>query len=65
MVDGVWNGYVRAFTVGDLEAGVAIPGPRDARFTVTVQNLANAKHAEFLSAPILGRLILTRLQYRF
>ena len=65
MVDGVWNGKVNAFTVGDLEAGISIPGVRDARFTLTVQNFANARHSEFLSAPILGRLLLTRVHYRF
>ena len=65
MVDGVWNGTVRAFTVGDLETGIAIPGARNARFTLTVQNFANARHAEFLAAPILGRLLMTRVQYRF
>lgn len=65
MVDGVWNGYVRAFTVGDLEAGAAVPGARNARFTLTVQNFANKRHSEFVSAPILGRLLLTRVQYRF
>ena len=65
MVDGVWNGKVNAFTVGDLEAGISIPGVREARFTLTVQNFANARHSEFLSAPILGRLLLTRVHYRF
>ncbi|MDQ3697304.1 MAG: TonB-dependent receptor [Gemmatimonadota bacterium] len=65
MVDGVWNGYVSAFTVGDLEAGVAIPGAPKARLALTVQNFANARHAEFLSAPVLGRLLLMRVQYRF
>jgi iron complex outermembrane receptor protein len=33
MVDGVWNGNVDAFTVADLEAGIAIPDVRSARFT--------------------------------
>jgi len=65
MVDGVWNGNVDAFTVADLEAGIAIPDVRSARFTVTVQNLADRRHSEFVAAPILGRLLLTRLQYQF
>jgi outer membrane receptor for ferrienterochelin and colicins len=64
MVDGVWNGYVDAFTVGDLETGFSIPGTRDARFTLTVQNVADNRHSEFLSAPILGRMVLARVQYR-
>jgi outer membrane receptor for ferrienterochelin and colicins len=65
MVDGVWNGAVKAFTVADIEGGVAIPGARDARFTLTLQNAGNARHSEFVSAPVLGRLLLTRVQYRF
>jgi len=64
MVDGVWNGYVHPFTVGDVEAGVAVPGVPDARFTLTVQNFANTPHEEFFSAPILGRLVLMRIHYR-
>jgi len=63
-VDGVWNGRVDGFTVADIEAGVAIPGMRDARFSLTVQNIADNRHAEFLSAPVLGRLVLARVQYR-
>lgn len=64
MVDGVWNGNVDAFTVADIEAGVAIPGARDARFTLTVQNVADKRHSEFYLAPVLGRMLLARVQYR-
>ena len=65
MVDGVWNGDVKAFTVADVEAGMAIPGLRDARLTLTVQNAADARHSEFVAAPILGRLVMMRVQYRW
>lgn len=65
MADGVWNGDVPAFTVADLEAGIAIPGVRRTRATLTVQNVADNRHVEFYSAPILGRLVLTRIQYQF
>ncbi len=64
MVDGVWNGQVDGFTVADIEAGVAIPGTGDARLSLTIQNIADNRHAEFLSAPVLGRLLLARVQYR-
>ena len=64
MVDGVWNGQVEGFTVADVEAGMAIPGARDARLSLTVQNLADNRHSEFLSAPILGRMLLARVHYR-
>lgn len=65
MVDGVWNGRVKTFTVADIEAGAGIPNIPDARFTVTVQNALNNRHSEFVSAPILGRLVMARLQYKF
>lgn len=65
MVDGVWRGDVATFGVIDVESGVALPGPRDARFTLTLQNALNNRHAEFVAAPVLGRLLLARVQYRF
>ncbi len=65
MVDGVWNGRVKTFAVADIEAGAAIPNVPDARFTVTIQNAFNTRHSEFVAAPILGRLVMARLQYRF
>jgi hypothetical protein len=45
--------------------GAAIPGVSDARFTLTVQNVADKRHSEFYQAPILGRLVLARVNYRF
>ncbi len=65
MVDGVWNGNVDGFSVGDIEAGAAIPGSSGARFTLTVQNFTDKRHSEFYQAPILGRLVLARVNYRF
>lgn len=65
MVDGVWIGEVPAFTTLDAEAGVALPGIDGARLIVTAQNLTDERHSEFVGAPVLGRLLLTRLTYRF
>jgi iron complex outermembrane receptor protein len=65
MVDGVWRGDVKAFSVADVESGIALPSLRDARLTLTVQNVADVRHAEFVAAPVLGRLLLARVQYRF
>ena len=65
MIDGVLVGDVQRFTVADVEAGVAIPGATRARLTATVQNIADKRHAEFFGHPMLGRLVMTRLQYRF
>lgn len=65
MVDGVWMGDVPAFTTVDVEAGTALPAIRDVRVVVTAQNVLGHKHAEFVGAPVIGRLVLTRLQYSF
>jgi outer membrane receptor protein involved in Fe transport len=65
MVDGVLIGDVDAFTVADAEVSVAVPSAASARFTFTVQNIANERHAEFFAHPVLGRLAMARLTYRF
>lgn len=65
MVDGVWIGDVRAFGTADLEVGIPVPGWHAAQFTLTLENLADNRHAEFVGAPVLGRMLMTRLQYRF
>ena len=65
MVDGVLVGDVEPFTVADAEVSVAVPTAPSARFTLTVQNVANARHPEFFAHPVLGRLAMARLAYRF
>lgn len=65
MIDGVWRGDVKPFTVMDIESGVALPAGADTRFTLTIHNVLDDRHAEFVGAPVLGRLVLARVQYRF
>ena len=65
MVDGVLIGDVPAYTVADLEVGMAVPSAPAARLTLTAQNLTDKRHSEFFGHPQLGRLLLARLQYRF
>jgi outer membrane receptor for ferrienterochelin and colicins len=65
MVDGVRIGDVKPFAVVDADVGMALPHAQGARITVTVQNAFDNRHAEFFGHPVLGRLLLTRLQYRF
>jgi len=60
--NGVYEGYVDAYALVDLALGIAIPGWRAATLTVTVQNLLDEKHIEFVGAPELGRFFLTRLR---
>jgi hypothetical protein len=42
--------------------GLAIPGWRAATLTVSVQNLFDDRHVEFVGAPVLGRYAVTRLR---
>jgi outer membrane receptor for ferrienterochelin and colicins len=66
MLDGVWIGDVPSFTVADAEVGLSVPGTNGrTRFVLTLQNIADERHSEFVGAPVLGRLFLTRLQHRF
>lgn len=65
MLDGVWDGRVEGFTTVDTEVGFALPGRPRSRLTFTVQNLLNDRHPEFFAAPVIGRLMLTRLSHTF
>ena len=71
----LWRGSLsdRGFTSGDIEsyytidlnAGYEIPvGPRP-RLSVTVQNLLNRRHQQFIGAPEIGRLSMVRLTQTF
>jgi iron complex outermembrane receptor protein len=65
MADGVWIGHVAQFRTIDAEVGAALPHMRNARLSVSAQNLLNDRHAEFVGAAVLGRLLLARVQYTF
>lgn len=60
--NGVYEGYVDAYAVVDAALGLAIPGWRAATLTVTVQNVFDERHVEFVGAPEIGRFFLTRLR---
>ncbi len=53
---GVFIGEVNPFGVLDLNAGLDLPGQSAIRLTLTVQNLLDNKHKEFVGAPEIGRL---------
>jgi len=54
---------IESYIVADLNAGVDILS--DLRFTLTVQNVFNNEHVEFIGAPALGRLATARLTQTF
>lgn len=62
---GVYVGDVESYYTIDLNAGYDIPlGPKP-RFSVTVQNLLDRKHNQFVGTPDLGRLAIARLTQTF
>lgn len=65
MESGAYAGEVQTYMVLDWNIGYDLPFSKSTRFSVNVQNLFDKKHLEFIGAPILGRLILTRLTQSF
>jgi iron complex outermembrane receptor protein len=61
---GPYQGVVDAYTLldvgGGYDFGSYVPG---LRLDVTVSNLLNGRHREFIGAPKLGRMALARLTY--
>ena len=62
---GVYVGDLESYYTIDLNAGYDLPiGPRP-RLSLTVQNLLNRKHQQFIGSPELGRLSMVRLTQTF
>lgn len=62
---GVYVGELESYYTIDLSAGYELPiGPRP-RLSLTVQNLLNRKHQQFIGAPEIGRLSMVRLTQTF
>ena len=62
---GVYVGELESYYTIDLSAGYDLPiGPRP-RLSLTVQNLLNRKHQQFIGTPELGRLSMVRLTQTF
>lgn len=62
---GVYVGEVESYWTLDLNAGYVIPlGPKP-RLSVTVQNLMDYKHQQFVGTPEIGRLAMARLTQTF
>lgn len=62
---GVYVGDVESYYTLDFNAGYAIPlGPKP-RLSLTVQNLLDHKHQQFVGTPEIGRLAMARLTQTF
>lgn len=64
VVSGVYSGRVDGYGVVDATASYRLPW-RGARVFLQVQNVLDRRHQEFVAAPQVGRLIITRLALAF
>ena len=62
---GVYVGEIEGYAVFDANLDYQLPFYPGASFGVTASNLFNNEHREFIGAPEIGRLVLTRLQIEF
>jgi iron complex outermembrane receptor protein len=62
---GVFVGEVQTYTVFDFNFGYDLPFSTGTRLSINAQNIFDNKHREFIGAPELGRLILTRITQTF
>ncbi|RMF69020.1 MAG: TonB-dependent receptor, partial [Calditrichaeota bacterium] len=58
---GIFVGKVKRYAVLDLNANYKLPFLSNTQLTLTVQNLTNNKHREFVGVPEIGRLSWIRL----
>ena len=65
MNSGVYIGDVESYYTFDVSAGYDLPfGPKP-RLSLTVQNLLDKMHQQFVGAPYIGRLSMLRLTQTF
>lgn len=65
MNSGVYVGTVEGYTIADLGVTWRVPTLRGAMITVNGQNILDKKHAQFVGAPEIGRLVTGRVTYNF
>ncbi len=64
MNSGVYVGDVEGYTLVDLNVGYRLPvGRGDALLSVSAQNLFNEKTRQFIGAPEIGRMVMTRISF--
>ncbi len=62
---GVYIGELESYYTVDFNAGYEIPVDPRPRLSLTVQNLLDRKHQQFIGAPEIGRLAMVRLTQTF
>ncbi len=62
VISGVYQGEVPAFTEFDATATWRLPWARNIAVAVSGLNLFDRAHREFVGAPLMGRVLLTRVR---
>lgn len=65
VVSGVGRGTVPSYFVVDLNASYKLPFNRSFELALSIQNVLNNLHREFIAVPEIGRLAILRLKYSF
>ena len=62
---GVYHGTVERYTTIDVSTGYDLPFSPNTRLSLTIQNLLNNEHQEFVGVPEIGRLSILRVTQNF
>jgi iron complex outermembrane receptor protein len=65
VISGIGRGSVASYFVMDLNTSYKLPFNKNFELALSVQNLLNKKHREFIAVPEIGRLAIVRLMYSF
>lgn len=65
MNSGVYIGKIDSYTVFDVNAAYDVPTVQGLRAALTVNNVFDNKHLEFIGAPEIGMVALLQLTYAF
>lgn len=60
---GPYVGTVDAYSLLDVRLGYRVPSIPGLRFDLTVKNVLDTEHREFVGAPSIGRMFIGRLTY--
>ena len=63
MNSGSFVGFVRSYAIADAGAAVRLGRGRNTLLSLSVQNLFDDQHREFVGAPVLGRSAMFQLQH--
>jgi iron complex outermembrane receptor protein len=65
VISGVGRGTVPSYFVMDINASYKLPFNRSFELALSIQNLLNNLHTEFVAVPEIGRLAILRIKYSF